>query len=233
MERRAYARRPQGTLDLDVCWTCHVIWFDHYESIALAPSGVLELFKAIDAHRSQPARVATNSTRCPDCHVALQLTHDIQKTNRITYFKCPNRHGRMSTFYQFLREKEFVRSLTNAEVHRLRAHVQQVRCSSCGGAIELAREMQCSYCHAPVSILDADAVKKTIEALERPDVSPKIADPDKVIDALIAAWPRGGKKTAMGNVLRVLVTPMGGGRRTAPAAMDLVDEALRDLVGKF
>ena len=165
MERRQFARKPHGTLELDICWTCHQIWFDHHESIALAPSAVLELFEAIDAHREKPVRALAQSARCPRCSAALLTTHDVQRSNRLTYLRCPQGHGRLTSFYQFLREKNFVRSLTVGEVARLRATVQQVRCSSCGGGVELAREMACSYCSAPLSILDADAVKKTLQEL--------------------------------------------------------------------
>jgi hypothetical protein len=88
------------------------------------------------------------------------------------------RHGRLITFYHFLREKQFVRSLSGAEIMRLQATVKQVRCSSCGGPVNVEKDAACSYCHAPLSILDTDAVQRTLAELDaaerkeikRPDV---------------------------------------------------------------
>lgn len=207
MERRRFARRPDGTVELDLCWACHGIWFDQHESIVLAPASVMELFGAIDAHREKPARPLARASRCPRCSAGLLETQDIQRTNRITYLRCPQGHGRFTTFYQFLREKNFVRTLTQGEIQRLRATVQQVRCSSCGGGVAIERDMACAYCGAPVSILDADAVRKTIEELSPGGASRPAVD----VDAIAA---------------RVL------GRPRQPKSLDLVGEALHMLFAR-
>lgn len=236
MERRAFARRPSGTLELDICWTCHAFWFDQYESTALAPRAVMELFALIDAHRRKPERPATQVGRCPVCRDPLSLTQDVQRTNRITYWRCQRGDGRFTTFYQFLREKNFVRSLTLGEVERLKAHVQQVRCSSCGAGVDLAREMSCAYCKAPLSILDADAVRKTIGELTEAERRRHTVDPMAVVDGLLAgaeverrlatyqARPSG---TALKHQLADITA-----RYREPKPMDLVDEALHALLGE-
>ena len=100
--------------------------------------------------------------------------------------RCVEGHGRLSSFFQFLREKEFVRTLTKLEVARLQAHVTQVRCSSCGAPVDLVHDAQCSFCHAPISILDADAVKRTIAELTEQERHRKTADPAAAVDALLA-----------------------------------------------
>jgi hypothetical protein len=38
------------------------------------------------------------------------------KAGRFSYWRCPDEHGRLTPFFQFLREKQFVRSLTPAEL---------------------------------------------------------------------------------------------------------------------
>ena len=43
MLRRAFERKPFGALDLDLCFACHAIWFDRYESAQLTPGAVIEL----------------------------------------------------------------------------------------------------------------------------------------------------------------------------------------------
>ena len=186
MARRVFARRPHGEVTLDICFGCQAIWFDHYESSQLTPGATVELFRAIEAAGDGHARPASASSKCPVCHQGLLLTHDIQRTNRFTYHRCPEWHGRFITFFQFLREKQFVRSLSNAELDQLRVTVKQVRCSSCGGPIAIERDAACRYCQAPVSILDAAAVERTLRDLAAEEHRRPRGSPTAAIDALIA-----------------------------------------------
>lgn len=186
MRRQAFARRPFGTLDLDLCFGCRAIWFDQYESAALTPGAILELFRIIYENHDAPPQPVSDAARCPVCRERLKLTHDIQRTNQIVYHRCPQGHGRLTAFIQFLREKEFVRSLTLPEIARLKVTVTQVRCSSCGAPVSLERDAQCAHCHAPISILDADAVRRTLAELDEKERSRKQVDPAAAIDALLA-----------------------------------------------
>src|SRR6185295_7108385 len=98
----------------------------------------------------------------------------------------PAGDGRFTTFLQFLREKNFVRDLSVGEVEQLRARVAQVRCSSCGAPVDLTRDAQCAYCHSPISILDADAVAKTIAELGAAERKRVDVDPQAIMDGLLA-----------------------------------------------
>lgn len=169
MRREAYARRPEGRVDLDICVDCQAIWFDTLESPALAPSGVLALFHLIRERVDRPVPALLGTLRCVRCHERLELTHDVQRTERIVYYRCPEGHGRFTTFLQFLREKRFLRTLTPPEVRKLAATVAQVRCSGCGGPIDLARDARCPYCGAPIAILDVEALHAQLVELENPD----------------------------------------------------------------
>lgn len=187
MLRRAFARRPLGTVDLDICFGCQSIWFDHYEATQLTPGATVELFRLIDERAAATARPIPSSARCPVCRKTLVFTHDIQRTNRFAYYKCPDWHGRFITFFHFLREKQFVRSLSGAEIERLRATTRQVRCSSCGAPVNIEKEAACGHCRAPLSILDAGAVERTLRELsEQERHSRRPPDPAAAIDALIA-----------------------------------------------
>ena len=177
MERRTLARRAQGTVDIDLCFPCRGVWFDAFESSALAPVAVIELFRAIHDQRGEAARPLGERLGCPECHQSLKLTHDIQRTTRFTYYRCASGHGRFTTFYQFLREKSFVRELSATEVSALRARVAQVRCSSCGAPIDLARDAGCSYCHMPIAVLDADAVRTALAGLAEAERKRHEVDP--------------------------------------------------------
>jgi hypothetical protein len=221
MERRAFARKPLGEVELDLCFACHAIWFDQYESAQLTPGAVIELFGQIHEHHDTPPRPLGDGVRCPSCRGRLKLTQDIQRTNRISYYRCPGGHGRLTTFFQFLREKDFVRSLTAPEITQLRAHVAQVRCSSCGGSVDLGRDPHCSYCRAPISILDAGAVKRTLAGLGAAEQRRKTVDPQAIVEGLLA-----GKRFE-----RKLARIEGRGGWEAGAGVDLVGEALDFLMG--
>jgi hypothetical protein len=225
MRRQSYARRPDGTVDLDLCFDCRAIWFDAYESSALAPAAIIELFRTIAAQDDRPARPIASVTRCVTCRVPLQLTHDIERTNRIVYYRCPAGHGRFTTFLQFLREKEFVRSLSPVEVLRLRAKVAQVRCSSCGAPVDIADDAQCPYCHAPIAILDADAVRRTLEELDDAERRRHTVDPHAAIDALLEG------QRMQWRLDRMEPAPsMDPAASWGPGPVDLVHEALAMLL---
>jgi hypothetical protein len=186
MARQRFARRPYGEVELDICFGCQAIWFDHYESSQLTPGATIELFHLIDERAARSVRPIAANGRCPLCHKALVFTHDIQRTNRFTYHRCPDWHGRFVTFFQFLREKQFVRSLSGAEIERLKATVAQVRCSSCGASVSVERDAACKHCGAPLSILDADAVRRALHELgEAESQRHKAPDPFTAIDAVI------------------------------------------------
>lgn len=214
MRQQGFARKLAGMLDLDLCFDCQAIWFDAFESPQLTPGAVIDLFRTIEVERARPARPLPPLMRCVACRGRLVLTHDVERTNRIVYYRCPDGHGRFTTFLQFLREKNFVRSLTPVEIDRLRATVAQVRCSSCGAPVDIERDAECRFCHAPISILDADAVRRTLEELgaeERRRITP---DPAAAIDALLEGRRAARRIDAVAQAL------------APPEPVDLVHEAL-------
>ena len=127
-----------------------------------------------------------NRLNCPRCSDALVLSYDLSKSGRFSYFRCAKGDGRFTPFFQFLREKQFVRSLTPAELQRVRSQVRQISCSQCGAPIDLEHASECKFCHAPVSFLDPSAVEKAVqmwsEAESRRRVGPS---PQAVGDTLV------------------------------------------------
>jgi len=208
-----FEHRAEGRVEVDLCLDCRALWFDAFESAQLAPRGVIELFRVVQAGHDRPAHPLASALHCPACRDVLVLTHDIQHTTRFTYYRCGADHGRFTPFVQFLREKEFVRSLTPVEVQKLSATVTQIRCSSCGAPVDITREAECPYCHAPIAILDANAVQHAVEALSQQEQRPKPVDAGAVLDALLA------------------------GRHASPATagepVDLVHGAISMLLGTF
>ena len=156
-------------IDIDLCFACHVLWFDKRESIQLSPRGTLDLFGVLHEHRNDPRHSLRDKQMCPRCARRLALQRDIGKGGRFSYYACPGRHGRLTPFSEFLKEKQFVRSLSPAEEQRLRAEVKNVQCSSCGAPVDVAKGFQCAHCGSPLTVLDADAVAKTMRELQAAD----------------------------------------------------------------
>ena len=116
----------------------------------------------------------------------LALTQDLQHTTRLTYYRCRYGHGRFTPFFQFLREKNFVRPLAPAELERLKASVRTIRCASCGAPVDIERSTVCRYCQAPIVALDPDAVEKALHELDEAEHQRVTPDPDRIGDSIVA-----------------------------------------------
>ncbi len=163
MQAQDLEQNYHGAVRVDLCFSCGGIWFDHLGSIQLAPSGVVELFKEIQAHMKDSRLPVAARLVCPRCEDDLAPGSDLSKAGRFSYFRCLRGDGRFTPFIQFLREKQFIRTLSAVEIERVRSQVRQIQCSECGAPIDLEHDTQCKFCHAPVSFLDPDAVQKAVQ----------------------------------------------------------------------
>jgi Zn-finger nucleic acid-binding protein len=153
---------------VDLCLTCQVFWFDTRESLRLSPASTLRLFRIIggDATGAPPGQAPADPA-CPRCAARLQPAKDMQRRTRFEYRKCPNGHGRLTTFFNFLREKDFIRPLSAAQIADLRRHVQTLNCSNCGGPIDLGAASACPHCGSPLSMLDMDQAGRLVAQLRQ------------------------------------------------------------------
>ena len=184
-----FERALGGSVGLDFCFTCQVIWFDAHESTELSPGGVLGVFKALSDHRTETRNTLSGLLNCPRCNSRLSLAQDLQHTTRFSYYRCEFGHGRLTPFLQFLREKNFIRPVSGAELAALRAKVRSIQCSNCGAPVDLQRDIACAYCHTPISILDPDAVAKTVSELTTAETRRQSIDVDALADALLQRPP--------------------------------------------
>lgn len=163
---------------IDVCTACQAIWFDTYESLQLAPSATLALFTLIGEAGRSPKGPMGRALRCPRCESRLLATHDRQRDTPFEYWRCDARHGRFITFFNFLREKNFVKTLSPAQVEELRRNIQSVNCSNCGAPIDLARASECAHCGTPLSMLDVHQAERLItelrEAAQQKPIDPAL-----------------------------------------------------------
>jgi hypothetical protein len=181
-------RRGPGTLIVDVCDECQVFWFDPMESPQLSPAATLELFRAVNDSRPQARSTLPRAMRCPRCDSPLALTQDLQHTTHFSYFRCARGHGRLTPFFQFLREKNFIRPVPKEELERLKSLVKVIRCSSCGAPIDLAKSTACEFCRAPIAILDPEAASRAVRELTAAEAkhAPALDDAARAAAAVMA-----------------------------------------------
>jgi hypothetical protein len=163
------------SLNVDVCTQCQLFWFDKWESLQLAPASTLRLMKLIG---EQPPKSLSFSgeARCPRCSSVLKSTVDLQRSTRFSYWRCPNDHGRLIRFFEFLREKNFIKQLSPQEIEELRTHIQFLNCSNCGAPIDLGAASACAHCKSPVSMLDMKQPQQLLAQLQEAS-APKAIDP--------------------------------------------------------
>ena len=108
------------------------------------------------------------------------------KHGRYFTWRCPQRHGRFSTFSSFMIEKGFVRQLTKPEIADLAERLKVIHCNSCGAPVDLREHSACPYCRAAFSLLDPKAVEQALanygQKAQRSTEGPQPAD---LADALV------------------------------------------------
>jgi Zn-finger nucleic acid-binding protein len=177
MTNMMLADRVGGPVEIDVCANCHAFWFDKYESLKLSAGSTLRLMKFIGESSTAGKAPFSETMSCPRCRAQLRVTHDMQRSTRFSYFRCPNDHGRFIRFFEFLREKDFIRPLSAEQVDQLRQSVQTVNCSNCGAPIDLTKSSACAHCGSALSMLDMKQSEKLLKELKEA-AEPKPIDPD-------------------------------------------------------
>ncbi len=184
MSRQQFERNYGTNVAIDICHPCGAFWFDRWENLALTPGAVLRLFVVINDNQPAHRNPLGPNLACPRCHARLLLTTDMQRSTRFQYWRCPAEHGHFITFFQFLREKNFIRPLNAAEVDRLKQNLRSVTCSSCGAPVDLNVGSVCPYCRAPLSMLDAKQIDTVVQELKREEARREEANRGAVDPAL-------------------------------------------------
>ena len=164
---------------IDLCVPCQSAWFDAHETLQLTPAATLTVFRLIGEHVGRPVQAPQDAdvAKCPRCAAHLRRTHDLQRATHFEYFRCPNGHGRLTTFFDFLKEKDFIKPLTLQQIAELRKNVQTINCSNCGAAVDLAKGSDCRHCGSPLSMLDLHQAERLITQLREADRTGKPIDP--------------------------------------------------------
>ncbi len=165
MSEHAAERLYGRSMTIDVCRGCQGIWFDGQELLQLAPAATLALLAEVVGDEGAARPPLAPKLLCPRCRAPLAETHDRQRNTQFVYYRCPRAHGKFLTFFQFLRAKDVVRPLAEAEIQDLRKSIRQVNCANCGGPVNIERDAVCGFCRTPLAILDPEQVRKAVEKL--------------------------------------------------------------------
>jgi len=186
MRKQRFERLHHGEVVLDLCFVCQGIWFDDFESVQLTPGGIVELFRLIHQHRDEPRQPLREPLNCPRCNEKLLHGLDVAKHGgQFNYHRCLQKHGRFTTFAQFMIEKGFVRQLTSMEIDELAAKVGVVRCNGCGAPVDIRRDHACGHCRAPIAILDPTAIEQALARYQQAEVKRTTRDIEALGDAII------------------------------------------------
>lgn len=167
MEEASFDAHLGRRVQIDICHACQSFWFDAFESITLTPGATLSLFRIIGEKIARPQRSNADLVKCPRCKGRLRRTHDMQRATKFEYLSCPNSHGRLTTFFDFLREKDFVRPLTPLQIEELRRNVQSVNCANCGAPVDVSVGAVCAHCGSPLSMLDLKQAERLVAQLQK------------------------------------------------------------------
>ena len=202
MGAHRFPRKLAGEVELDLCFACQGIWFDDYESLHLAPAGVIDLFKLIHERRDDQRLPLGSPLRCPRCNEQLIQSQDRVKSGLFNYQRC-GQHGRFISFAQFMIEKGFVRQLSGAEIREISARIAVVRCTGCGAPVDIRKQSACGHCRAPIAILDPQAVEQALAGYHRAAVKQAApTDPAALAEAvLLTERERSRRQRERGTVL--------------------------------
>ncbi|NUZ04885.1 zf-TFIIB domain-containing protein [Piscinibacter koreensis] len=148
-------------VEIDTCSACHLIWFDGFESVRLAPTGMLALLDALAEAQREPHQLLGKHARCPRCAGRLKTIHNRSRWGPTLQLECVRGHGAYQTFAQFLSEKGLVRALGSGDRAALLA-AGNLWCVNCGAPLG-ARDARCTYCDSLPGMVDVARLARALD----------------------------------------------------------------------
>jgi hypothetical protein len=165
MQRLALAGHYGHNVDLDLCRSCDLVWFDGSETAQLSGPALLELIGHMAASRALPHEMLGADPRCPRCAGRLKIAHNQSRWGRSSQLQCVRRHGAYQSFAQFLEEKGLLRPMSLVDRARLLRDRGRIDCINCGGEIAQADE-RCRWCRSIPSLLDVARLARALDPLD-------------------------------------------------------------------
>lgn len=162
MQRLVLPGHYGQTVDLDLCGSCHLIWFDAVESARLSGLGLLELIGTMAQLQAEPHQLLSTAAHCPRCKGGLKTVHNQSRYGRSLQMECTRQHGALQTFAQFLAEKGLVRTMTRIDRAALLQRDGRIACLNCGADLA-GHEESCSYCGTLPSLFDVARLARALD----------------------------------------------------------------------
>lgn len=150
------------SVELDLCPSCHLVWFDQTETARLTGSGLLALIGAMAQTQTLPHVALSDSARCPRCSGALKTVHNRSRWGESMQLECRLGHGAYQTFTQFLQEKGLLRAMSRIDRAQLLQNAGQIDCVNCGSMIG-ADDAGCPFCRSVPSLLDVARLARALD----------------------------------------------------------------------
>jgi len=162
MQRLGLAGHYGANVELDVCASCDLVWFDGTETARLNGPGLLELIGMMAAAYDLPYRPLSSATRCPRCSGKLKTVHNQSRWGRSVQLQCLKRDGAYQSFAEFLEEKGLLRPMSRLDRAKLLRDRGRIDCVNCGAAIGKDDE-RCPYCRSVPSLLDVARLARALD----------------------------------------------------------------------
>ena len=213
MQRLALPGHYGSSVEIDVCPSCDLVWFDGTETARLNGAGMLALIGMMAAAYDLPYQPLSAATRCPRCAGKLKIVHNQSRWGRSVQLQCLRRDGAYQSFAEFLEEKGLLRPMSRLDRAKLLQERGRIDCVNCGAAVGKADE-RCPYCSSVPSLLD---VARLAAAL----------DPEAMLAAADAPRPK-AKQQAMQCAACGAALPPGETMSCAQCGATLAIPSLRD-----
>ena len=194
MGRVALAGHYGAGVELDLCVSCNLVWFDGTETARLSGAGMLALIGRMAEAYDLPFQPLHPRTRCARCSGPVKIVHNQSRWGRSVQLQCLRRDGAYQSFAEFLEEKGLLRPMSRVDRARLLLDRGRIDCVNCGAAIGKADE-RCPYCTSVPSLLDVARLARALdpEAMLAPHELPRPAAQQQAMQcaACGAALPPG------------------------------------------
>lgn len=157
--------KHQKPVNIDVCETCSLIWFDDTESARLAGPGLADLVRVIhqSMQHERPLEPLPLTLPCLHCGEPLKRVANLSRFGRTSQLECPQKHGAYQSFAQFLAEKGYFRPITWGDIKQLLASGKRLLCFNCGAALDPRPHDECQYCRSSLGLLDPARLARAID----------------------------------------------------------------------
>ena len=162
MRRVGLAGHYGSSVELDLCDSCNLVWFDGTETARLNGPGLLELIGRMAEACALPFQALRPGATCPRCAGRLEIVHNQSRWGHSVQLQCLRRHGAYQSFAEFLEEKGLLRPMSRLDRARLLRDRGRIDCVNCGAAIGTGDE-RCPYCRSVPSLLDVARLARALD----------------------------------------------------------------------